>query len=161
MTNLAGSFVKVCVKSLLPSQTKWSPSIASSAPVNDARAKVLTSTPANLPAAQSNLRSVYDEQEDVRINVRINNILSAFDKCESSNSLQNAWKLVKQLSGKRSNTIFIQGEDRLATWKSHFEKLLNSDNTSNNPTSIDSIFETLDKRHCKQRSSPLVLWIFA
>ena len=135
-----GSLVKVCEsvgKSLLPSQTKRPPSIASSTPVNVARTKVLTSLPTNLPAAQSNLRSVYDEQEDLRVN----NILSAFDEWEPTNSIQNAWKLVKQLSGKRPNTVFIQGDDRLASWKSHFEKLLNSDNASNVPVSIDPVFE--------------------
>ena len=84
-----GSLVKVCEsvgKSLLPSQTKRPPSIASSTPVNVARTKVLTSLPTNLPAAQSNLRSVYDEQEDLRVN----NILSAFDEWEPTNSIQNA-----------------------------------------------------------------------
>ncbi|XP_038055810.1 uncharacterized protein LOC119727814 [Patiria miniata] len=89
----------------------------------------------NLMAPSSN--SVYDEQEDLRVN----NILSAFDEWESINSIQNAWKLVKQLSGKRPNTVFIQGDDRLASWKSHFEKLLSSDNASNDPVSIDPVFD--------------------
>ncbi|KAJ8346794.1 hypothetical protein SKAU_G00281950 [Synaphobranchus kaupii] len=136
-----GNFVDTCVKigkSLLPSQIKQPPNLVCTSPVNLARTNMLESATDDLPAAQSNLRTVYDEQEDTRVN----NILSTFDKCEFTSALHYAWKLVKQLSGKRSNTVFIQGEDRLASWKSHFENLLNSDNNTNVPVTIDPIFET-------------------
>ena len=37
-----------------------------------------------------------------------------------------AWKLVRELSRKRSGVVFVQGEDR-RTPRSNFAKLLNSD----------------------------------
>ena len=69
-------------------------------------------------------------------------ILRAFDSCESTNVLYNAWKLVKQLSGNKSKTVFIQEEDRLDAWKTYFKQLLSPDNprTSNHP--VDPIYET-------------------
>ena len=69
-------------------------------------------------------------------------ILRAFDSCESTNALHNAWKLVKQLSGKKSKTIFIQGEDRLDAWKTYFKQLLSSDNTRTSNHPVDPIYET-------------------
>ena len=68
-------------------------------------------------------------------------ILWGFCKGESISTLRNAWNLVKPLSGKKSKTVFIQGENRFDSWKTHFQKLLSSDSTSipNNP--IDPIFE--------------------
>ena len=55
-----------------------------------------------------------------------------FDTCESTNALHNAWKLVKQLSGKNFKKKFIQGEDRLKT----------SDNTSASKNPVNLIYET-------------------
>ena len=69
------------------------------------------------------------------------NILGGFDEGKSIGALGIAWNLVKHLSGKTSKTVLIQGEDHLDSWKTHFQKLLSSHNTSlpNNP--IDPIFE--------------------
>ena len=52
--------------------------------------------------------------------------------------------MVKELSGKKSNSVvFIDGENRLETWKNHFKNLLNADaNQTPDDTPIHKVFDT-------------------
>ena len=88
--------------------------------------------------AQTTLRNTYDKTQEKHYH----DILRAFDSWESTNALHNAWKLVKQLSVKKSKTIFIQGEGRLDAWKTYFKQLLSSDNTRTSNHPVDPIYET-------------------
>ena len=54
----------------------------------------------------------------------------------------NAWKLVKQLSGKKSKSIFTQGEYRLDSWKTYLKQLLSSGNTRTSNHPVVPIYET-------------------
>ena len=65
-----------------------------------------------------------------------------------------AWDLVKELSGKKSKSvIFIEGEDRLETWKNHFKNLLNviPDQINDNPP-IQKLFNTFPEINCGEFS---------
>ena len=91
--------------------------------ITTARSVVLRASLADISNKQQNLKTAHTQEEETRIN----NILNQFDKAESTNSSKNAWKLVKELSGKKKPaTCFISGNDRLQTWKDHFQKLLNN-----------------------------------
>ena len=59
-----------------------------------------------------------------------------------------AWNLVKELSGKKSNSQnFIAWEDRLNIWKNHFQKLLNNTHdTIQNAETVKVIDELKDIR---------------
>lgn len=118
-------FVKVCNKignEMLPSKPSFDPVTVDNVEVTSARKATLRSNIGNLQAAQANQRKTFDKCEDERIN----NTLRSFETSPSCDHMK-AWKLVRELSGKRSGVVYIQGEDRLNTWKNHFAKLLNSD----------------------------------
>ncbi|MEM7375782.1 MAG: endonuclease/exonuclease/phosphatase family protein, partial [Bacteroidota bacterium] len=91
--------------------------------ITTARSDVLMASLTDLSAKQQNLKTTHTQEEETRIN----NILNQFDRSESTNSSKNAWKLIKELSGKKKpTTCFISGNNRLQTWKDHFQKLLNN-----------------------------------
>ena len=97
--------------------------------VTKARSDVLNAPLENISSKQQHLKATHYQEEESRINA----ILDKFDKSESTNSSKNAWKLVKELSGKKKpSTCFISGDNRLETWKNHFEKLLNNVTTDEN-----------------------------
>ena len=106
--------------------------------VKAARKVVISAQPETVSTTQTTRRNTYNETQEKRYD----DILGAFNSCESSNAFHNAWKLVQQLSGKKSKTIFVQGEDRLDAWKTHFKQLLSSDNTRTSNHPVDPIYET-------------------
>ena len=107
-----------------------------------ARSQVLSSSIAYVQANQLNLRTTYNNEEEKRIN----RILDQADKSESTDGLKNAWNLVKELSGKKkSKTVFIKSDDRLKSWKNHFESLLNNNlEPMDNDADINTIFPLND-----------------
>ena len=88
------------------------------------------------------------ESEDIRIN----NTLKSFEYPASSSSVKH--DLVKKISGKKAQSvIFIEGENRLKCWETHFKNLLNSEpQTQTAPDPIQKI-ETNEKRQ-----SPRLRW---
>ena len=52
-----------------------------------------------------------------------------------------AWKFIKELSSKTKRVKYIQGEDRLGTWKDYFYKLLSADNVKDNDVEIEQVSE--------------------
>ena len=133
--------VDICNKAgsaILPPRVAFKTSVRHTNEVNAARKVVIGAQPETVSTAQTTLRNTYDETQGKHYH----DILRAFDSCESTNDLHNAWKLVKQLSGKKSKTIFIQGEDRLDAWKTYFKQLLSSDNTRTSNHPVDPIYKT-------------------
>ena len=106
-----------------------------------------------IQTAQINLRNTYDRSEDTRIN----NILKSFEHPTSSSSVKHAWDLVKKICGKKAQSvIFIEGENHLKCWETHFKNLLNSEpQTQTAPDPIQKI-ETNEKRQ-----SPRLLWLIS
>ena len=88
------------------------------------------------------------ESEDIRIN----NTLKSFEYPTSSSSVKH--DLVKKISGKKAQSvIFIEGENHLKCWETHFKNLLNSEpQTQTAPDPIQKI-ETNEKRQ-----SPRLRW---
>ena len=134
-TNSYKDYVDICNKAgsaILPIQVAFKTSVRHTNEVNAARKIVISPQPETVSTAQTTLHNTYDETPEKHYH----DILGEFDSCESTNVLHNAWKL----SGKKSKTIFIQGEDRLDAWTTHFKQLLSSDNmrTSNHP--VDPIY---------------------
>ena len=103
--------------------------------VNKVREETLRSTASDVQH-QSKQRATFDKLEDERIN----RTLAEFEDGGSSNPRM-AWMLVKELSGKRKNVVYIQGEDRLATWKDHFQTLLSADHPSDPNVHINPVFD--------------------
>ena len=115
-TNSYKDYVDICNKAgsaILPPRVAFKTSVRHTNEVNAARKVVIGAQPETVSTAQTTLRNTYGETQGKHYH----DILRAFDSCESTNALHNAWKLVKQLSGRKSKTIFIQGEDRLDAWK--------------------------------------------
>ncbi|XP_071950726.1 alpha-N-acetyl-neuraminyl-2,3-beta-galactosyl-1,3-N-acetyl-galactosaminide alpha-2,6-sialyltransferase-like [Antedon mediterranea] len=73
-------------------------------------------------------------------NMRRRFITKRLRRRPSANSLRSAWQLVKQLSGKRSQSACIMGEDRLLAWKTHFHKLLSVETSVVDDMDIVKIF---------------------
>ncbi|KAI8480349.1 hypothetical protein Bbelb_419420 [Branchiostoma belcheri] len=133
-------FVKICNKvgkEKLPRRPPRDPQPEDSTQVTTARRATLRSSTRNLQAAQAHLKQSYDKWEDERVI----KTLQAFESDSTIDHLK-AWKLVRELSGKRSGVTFIQGEDRLNAWKNHFSKLLSSDNPQ--PSSASEITQVYD-----------------
>ena len=147
------SFVKVCNKigkELLPPKPPCSPATVDSVEVSIARKATLAATTINIQPAQTHQRKTFDKAEDDRIN----KTLLKFDS-NSVSDQKKAWSLVRQLSGKKPGVIFIQGENRLETWKNHFKKLLNAEvfqPSDTVETTIDLIFEINPEIRCDQFS---------
>ena len=112
-------------------------SVRHTSEVNAAHQVIISAQPETVSTVQTTLCTVYDEMQEKRYH----DILGALNSCESTSALH-VWKLVKQLPGKKSKTIFIQGEDRLDAWKTHFKQLLSSDNTSTSNHRVDPIYKT-------------------
>ena len=135
-------FVEICNKAgeeLLPSKKKSSISTPLSVlpSVAMAREEVLQSTSNDIQRTQTSLKVTYEVEDDTRIN----DILLQYENKPGSNS-SSAWELIRKLSGKKSSPIFIRDENRLEAWKSHFEKLLNVDNSNTAPTNpIQQVFK--------------------
>ena len=57
---------------------------------------------------------------------------------------------MKELSGKKSkSSIFIEADDRLDAWKSHFQNLLNAESSNtDNPDSIKKLFDVFPEINC-------------
>ena len=76
---------------------------------------------------------------------RIARIINQTNKSESTDSLTNAWKLVKEISGKKKATsVSIKSDDPKTSWKDHFEALLNNVPDNENGTGevdINPIFQ--------------------
>ena len=118
-------FVKICNrvgKELLPPKPPRVADPVDDAQVAAARCATLRSSTRNVQAAQTKLKKTFDKCEDERIR----QTLQTFES-RAANDHLNAWKLVKELSGKKSGVVFIQGDDRLNAWKTHFSKLLSAD----------------------------------
>ena len=135
-------FVNICItvgKALLPEFPKSDrkSQLSNNQQICKLRNEVLMANIDELHVTQKNLREAYDIEEDKNINI----ILSSFESNTSTNNTKAAWKLIKKLSGKQSSSVVIQGEDRLNTWKNHFESLLNVDsNISSDDLTMDYIF---------------------
>ena len=86
------------------------------------RANTINARLHNINHQQNVLRQTYDRLEDERLN----KTLSEFEKGKHGNP-KDAWTLIKELSGKKKSVTFIQGENRLNTWKEHFQNLLTVD----------------------------------
>jgi len=118
-------FVRICNKvgkEKLPRKPPREPQPVDCPNVTADRRATLRSATKNLQAAQTQLKQSYDKWEDNRVL----NTLRAFESGSTVDHVK-AWKLVRELSGKRSGVTFIQGEDRLEAWKNHFSKLLAPD----------------------------------
>ena len=113
--------------------------------ISQARNNVLQSHVQDLQRNQLNLRRVYIQEEEKRIT----RILDQINKSDATDSLKNAWKLVKEIGGKKKATsVSIKSDDPKKTWKDHFEKLLNNlpDNVDNdNEITINQIFPACKK----------------
>ena len=122
-------YVEICNKAgsaTLPPRVAFKTSVCHTNEVNAVRKVVISAQPEKVSTAQTTLRQTYDETQEKHYY----DILRAFDSCESTNALHNAWKLVKQLSGKKPKTIFTEGgAGCLDAWKTYFKQLLSSDNT--------------------------------
>ncbi|XP_066922050.1 uncharacterized protein [Clytia hemisphaerica] len=91
--------------------------------ITNARRQVLQSKITDLQRNQTNLKNVYVREEDIRIT----HILNQANKSESTDGLRNAWKLVKELSGKKkAPSVSIKSNNPKKSWKDHFETLLNN-----------------------------------
>ena len=100
-TNSYKDYVDICNKAgsvILPPRVAFKTSVRHTNEVNAARKVVISTQPETVSTAQTTLRNTYDETQEKHYH----DILRAFDRCESTNALHNAWKLVKQLSGKKS-----------------------------------------------------------
>ena len=92
----------------------------------------------NIQSAQSRLREAFNTLETERIN----KTLKKFESSNTASDVKSAWKLVKELSGKTKNVVYIQGEDSLGQWKNHFKDLLNAEPVPTTDSSpITPIFE--------------------
>ncbi|XP_066924271.1 uncharacterized protein [Clytia hemisphaerica] len=59
-------------------------------------------------------------------------------------AMKHAWDLVKKISGKKAHSvIFIEGENRLKCWETHFKNLLNSE--PQNRTAPDPVHKVFDE----------------
>ena len=69
--------------------------------------------------------------------------MKLFEHPASSSSVKHAWDLVKKIAGKKAQSvIFIEGENRLKCWETHFKNLLNSEpQTQTAPDPIRKIFD--------------------
>ena len=108
-TNSYKDYVDICNKAgsvILPPRVAFKTSVRHTNEVNAARKVVISAQPETVSTAQTKLFNTYDETQEKHHH----DILRAFDSCESTNALHNAWKLLKQLSGKTSKTIFIRGK---------------------------------------------------
>ena len=108
--------------------------------ITNARRQVLNSGMRDLQRNQTNIRNVYDREEEKRIS----RILDQANKSESTDSLRNAWKLVKEIGGKKkAASVLIKSDDPKKSWKDHFESLLNNtpDNVDEVDVVINQIFE--------------------
>ena len=133
-------FVNICNevgKEILPKRLVTTKS-ENKESVIKARKETLRSNLKELQKNQKNLRKTFDKVEDERIN----SILSKFETTNTSEN-SDAWNLVKELSGKKSKSpIFIEADDRLDAWKSHFQNLLNAEGANtDNPDSIEKLFD--------------------
>jgi hypothetical protein len=142
------SFVKICNRigiEKLPPKPPYEPAPVDNIQVSKARKATLRSSTKNLQAAQTQLKRTYDKCEDERIS----KTLLAFET-KSLAEQKKAWKLVRELSGKKSGVIFIQGENRLDTWKNHFSKLLSADVQQSNSSRpiIVPLFDTSPDISC-------------
>ena len=141
------SFVKIANKigsQLLPKRDRSPPTNSADAlNVVAARKATLRASTRAIQTAQINLRNTYDRSEDTRIN----NILKSFEHPASSSSVKHAWDLVKKISGKKARSvIFIEGENRLKCWETHFKNLLNSEpHNQTAPDPIRKIFDELNE----------------
>eukprot|EP00058_Branchiostoma_floridae_P025263 XP_002610753.1 hypothetical protein BRAFLDRAFT_91539 [Branchiostoma floridae] len=136
------SFVEICNKvgsKRLPRKPPRDPDPVDTIQVSIARRATLRSSTKDVQTAQIQLKKTYDRCEEDRII----KTLQTFEASSAPEHLR-AWKLVRELSGKRSGVIFIQGEDRLNTWKNHFSKLLNNDvpQSSSTGVPITPVFDT-------------------
>ena len=71
-------------------------SVRHTSEVNAARKVVISVQPETVSTAQTTLHNTCDESQEKRYR----DVLGAFDSCESTNALHNAWKLVKTTIGK-------------------------------------------------------------
>eukprot|EP00058_Branchiostoma_floridae_P021002 XP_002606492.1 hypothetical protein BRAFLDRAFT_91926 [Branchiostoma floridae] len=128
-------FVRICNEvgsKLLPRKPPRDTNLAESPEVVAARRATLRSATSNVQAAQTQLRETCDKTTDNRIC----KTLQSFEVCTDLEHMK-AWKLIRELSGKKSGVIFIQGEDRLNnTWRNHFSKLLSAENLLSNSTGV-------------------------
>ena len=120
----------------LPKRPSHTALVVDSSPMAKVREETLQSDVSDVHYYQNKQRSTSDKLEDERIN----NTLAAFESHGPSNPRE-AWKLVKELSGKGKNVVYIQGVDRLAMWKDHFQTLLSADQPSDSSISIDPVFD--------------------
>ena len=130
-------FISICNKigsDLLPKKSNPPTKTLDAQQVVEARKATLRCSVQNLQKYQINLRGIFDDTEDKRINT----VLSKFETSVNSSEHKNAWNLVKELSGKKSKSpIFIEADNRLEAWKNHFHNLLNADmNQTNQQPSI-------------------------
>ena len=119
-------FVDTCNKvgsTILPPRKPVKIRVQGTAEVKTACDVVLSTQPETVPTTQAALCDMYDETQGKWFH----NILEGFDKGESISTLRNAWNFVKHLSGNKSKTVFVQGENSLDSCKTHFQKLLSSD----------------------------------
>ncbi|CAH1244514.1 Hypp7329 [Branchiostoma lanceolatum] len=141
-------FVRICNEvgsKLLPRKPPRDANLTECPEVVAARRATLRSATSNVQAAQTKLRETYDKTTDNRIC----KTLQSFEVCTDLEHMK-AWKLIRELSGKKSGVIFIQGEDRLNTWKNHFSKLLSAENPLSNSTgvSISPVFNMNNNISC-------------
>ena len=71
---------------------------------------------------------------------RIKQTLADFENKNIKNPRE-AWKLIKELSGKTKSVTYIQGENRLGTWKDYFYKPLSADNATDIDVEIEQVSE--------------------
>jgi len=117
---LYDSLVKIAIgKTNLPNRRHQ----AISEPLSIVRARLdvlFASILNDLQSTQNNIKSTYNNEEDKKI-------ISILDHFDNSSSPVNAWRLIKELYGKKkSSNCFIAGDDRLSIWKNHFQSLLNN-----------------------------------
>jgi len=141
-------FVEICNKvgsKRLPRKPPRDPDPVDDIQVSIARRATLRSSTKDIQTAQTQLKKTYDRCEEDRII----KTLRTFEASSAPEHLR-AWKLVRELPGKRSGVIFIQGEDRLNAWKKHFSKLLNNDvpQSSSTGVSITPVFDTNFNSSC-------------
>ena len=123
----------------LPEKPKPPVKTVDTEPVVTARGEALLASPSNIQPAQNLLHATFNSVEDKRIN----DTLLLFENPAAPAAIKNAWNLVKELSGKRTqSTIFIQGDNRLKTWEDHFKNLLNASQASASGSPIEKVFST-------------------
>ncbi|KAI8507980.1 hypothetical protein Bbelb_142200 [Branchiostoma belcheri] len=127
-------FVRICNavgSQLLPRKQPRDSDPVDSPEVSLARRATLRSSTNKVQAAQTQLKKSYDTATENRIS----KTLQAFETSSDLEHLK-AWKLIRELAGKKSGVLFIQGDDRLNTWKNHFSKLLSADNPQPNSSRV-------------------------